>query len=524
VKLYLKIWLAQVTFIFPLLIKYPLNNSLLGDLDTWEYLALYENIFNFLTSGSAYQVNYPFHPAVFHTDPVFLAGAVYQVTRIFTENVFVAWFAVFLFIFSSAAITGFLFSVSAYFWVNLDMLNGLLIAPSLLSFGFLFRYLNGKRSRDLILSIFFLGLQIYASTYFFILSVLIVSIITTLHLPAIFSSLRYKWFAVSVVLLLAMIAPMLWMYVFEPAGTATLSPFNPMDGIYFHSIKPHEFFESYKSHLSAFNFYESKSEYFEVMHFAFPGFVVLTLSVCYLLFINRYKARLLPFFIFGLIIAMGPFYKSEVGEILLPWYYMIKVIPFLQNLHHVSRGAVYMDLAIFLMAGLLLSKIRFSGFRYVSFGLALFIFFENFSVHLPVYTSSEVVKEKLQLQNLFEERKGSVVMNYPSCLSITSGKFYSQVKREYVYMFWQNYLYSHIANGYYFSLENNEKKVRDITFEVPTEEQVSVLKSRLKLNYILVHKSMVYDERDLQQINALKKVKKLKLESEDASFALYRLL
>lgn len=481
IKTLVLLFLAIFALFFFVLLRFPLNNSLFGNIDIWFYVWQMNDFYNQHFGNAPFgQILYPSDKLSNIMESPWGIGLIYSPIKFFIKNDIWTFYLLsctvlslngvsfYLFLKSFqlhrwvAVAMAFMFAANNFALANVENFNAFVLFPGLTA-AFCFRNAiisNGRNSfLWLIMSAVLSGIQLYFSMYFFVFQFIIIGVMILFYwkqLPA------FKNLGAWAVVILLMMLP----FVTHHQGLPEyLNKYGLMQSASFsnemHSINvPLDFVRVDPGNL----IYPAMNDIINPWRYAarsgFFGFSSYLLFAIAVVFFWKRKEKKLLFFALSIIfiavaISTGPNLTTSLYKIKTPigwvneWFHNTNAFRHFFRAHLVTIAGVLFLIALFLNQ-ILVEKPQRGKVIVVFF--TLFFLVENIPVNGELFPSKQFLKPNNELSEaLYQVPKESDLFFLPSCHIILDEKIVAQpinqINREFIYATWKNYLPYNIFNG-----------------------------------------------------------------------------
>ncbi len=453
--------------------QFPLRGSLPGNVDTWYYLAIFNDFGNLLFGESIYGTSlYPVKQAFLLGEPSFIPGIIFVFFKLLFSSDLLAYYLFISVTYSLNSISvyslcrsigidrmaafagGFFYGNAAFMLGNIENQNAVFGSAGIFAVALWIKGVRRNNSFLIAISSLLMALQVYCSSYLFLFSMLVWGI----FVMADFSNSRQKFYhiqrvAAYVLGVLGMILPFLWIYVIKTPISEAINPiqlyhFSPTLCLTFSDlVRP------LHNNLIYPALSDLEIDWLYKVHSAFPGLLFLVLSAIALMSSRKYRIRLLMVCMSGFILASGPEWKIGNYVFTAPMFPIYKYADFSNFLRFPVRAFQISLLALSVLAasGLAILLRKNSGKALLILIVSLAVFFaENVPVPFPVFQSSTFVPPPQSYIDFIKHKKNSVVLCLPSRIYDSPRYFRSPIgetAREHIYMYWKTFGNHNVING-----------------------------------------------------------------------------
>jgi hypothetical protein len=466
---------------FLVLLRFPLNGSLFGNIDIWFYVWQMNDFFNQHFGDAPFgQILYPSNKLGNIMESPWGIGLIYSPFKLLIKNDIWTFYLLsctvlslngvsfYLFIKSFglekwvAIAMAFLFASNNFALANVENFNAFVLFPGILAaFGLKKATItSGKESiLFLIFSALMAGCQLYFSMYFFVFQFIIIGLIFLFNwkqLP------KIQYLVLWSVLILLLMIP----FVTHHQGLPEyLNKYGLMQSASIHneahSINvPKDFLRADPGNL----IYPAMNDIINPWRYAarsgFFGISSYILFVIAIVFLWKEKQRKLMFFalsitMIAIVVSTGPYLKTVWYEIKTPIGWVNEWMPNTNAFRHFFRAhLVTIAGALFTIAlffhHLILQKPKMGKALLVLFSFIFLI--ENIPANGELFPSKAYLKPEASLLEVLEDiPEQSNLFFLPSCHIIMDERIVAepinQINREFIYATWKTYLPYNIYNG-----------------------------------------------------------------------------
>ena len=513
--------LACYTFIFLLFfLQFPLNHSLVGDIDSIGNLAIYKqmkNQINQLILGTpAGTFCYPTENIWIYFGADFGNGIIHVILSylgipdlwahwlfisiIFTLNAFTLYLLLQHFFKNRRLVFGLslIFNFSHFILGNLESANTLIFFLSFLSLHFYLEYVDEKSKyylsiRKFGLSVFLGSIQMYLAPYNFVIHIFVWSLFIVNYERPLFNYKTILRYFTAILSIALVISPYLYLFVF----TNTVSDANNVnkiqDFIHAHSMNLDDYFRVLNGHLYLKHEVMNMNPLISKLRAGYIGIAFyLVAGIGLLRKQNRVIAILL--IVVGFILATGPYISINNNRqfpfILYKFYEWF-------NLYELIRIPFrfffipILGLTILVGNGIIILKNR-TKFKYLGFLIICLILIENVPFQMETYNHKDILSpDKEFIKTLLQTEDETAVLHLPS----SSNETFKDYRREYIYQYWQHFHRKNILNGTAAFIPDDRKKIDDLING--DHKDLCIILEDYGVNYVFFHKDQVNDKIDL---------------------------
>lgn len=466
-------YVLGIIFLYGLLfLKFPINGSLIGDLDIWFYVWQANDYYQWLFDRANYtQINYPIEDVYkFMDSPWGLSSLFIPLKLILNDDIWIFYFIIVIAL-SLNAISlkilmerfsvsewialplAFAFNLNNFLISNIENLNLTILFPAIFAAVFLDKGLKENKLSYFIISSLFIFYQQCFSIYLFVFQfILFIPIVLKNH------KILLKNLMMWAVCIILLSFPFFIhhnefpLYLLsEPYKTIIINS-NDANSIklikdYFRIHPGNIIYPAFQDISNPWR-YGAKSAFFGI-----SSYILLAISFVYYYKVKQIRS-MLPLLITGLLallISLGPKYEMLHYEFMNPigWFnqWLSKTVLF----RHLFRAHILVIIISFIIIGIFLSKIKRGSLISVVFSLIFIV--ENLPFRYPLYHSSEFTTQSKELMEITKKIEPKSNLYFlPSCLIIGNEIEISEennpYKAEMIYNIWSKHLNLNIANGY----------------------------------------------------------------------------
>lgn len=496
-------------------LQFPLNNSLTGNVDTIANLAMFKHLkmqidcffgFRDFVPDFLYPVKNAwllfgadFGSGIIHVFFNYLgfndlwANYLY-ISLLFSLNSF-SLFILLSYITNGGyvvtLILSLLFSFSHFTLANLENPNVLVFFPSFFSILYVLKFIKTSQSKFLLLSILLSGIQIYLSPTNFLMHLIIIIAILLLYQSKLAVIERIKFIAIYLFFLTFLVSPYVWVYIINYPGVAI----ERVNIIHVLSLNLDDFFRVLPGHLYLESNTDELNQWTLKIKSAFLGFVFFALLIISLFKVKRNTIWKILFFI-GIFISIGPIIylnnKPIVPNITYPLFSLIDIGRYITV---PSRYFFISILSGVVLIGIFINTIKSASYRKFIVVILLFSLLENVPLKMEKYTNefSQNILPDEELVKILENSPHENILFY----SNFDDKL-SEIRQEYIYMYWQYYINKNIFNGHIAVLTEDVLRLNNITRNL-TYNNLNILIKEYNLSALVVFKN----SNDFNEINSI---------------------
>lgn len=530
-----------------LFLQFPLHGSLPGYVDTWLFLALFNDywahVVSWFTGAELGHCLYPAGSPYAYLEPSYAAAPFFWVFKWFGLNDLWAYSGFISLVFATNATGAFLlgrqylkstigalfvalaFAASNYALGNLEHQNTLVYFPALLSIFYFRKFLMDDDSSALKWTMFWGGLQIYFGTYTFIFQSLVLFMLGLVHYRRVLFGAGWVTIAKWLPLYLLLAAPYIHTYLMNPELETFFNPSRAdFSAVKAMSLDVNDLYRVLPNNL----LYQVQTDLPQIFVYnlraASLGVLVYVLAFIGMLTYKQYRAELLVLGVVSFIIALGPSITWGGVEYTMPMGWLYAASDTGAFLRHPVRMFFIVSLALSVFAGagvVWLSRVSRLPMVLVFLVVSVVFVLENVPFPLETYGSSTFTTVEEDVYPSIEKgNEPQVLLELPSSLDFDSydlGKPINQFTREYIYMYWQSKHWQHILNGgvAFFPPE----RIRNA--EWIAQQKLDELIDSNSIDYIIYHPQMLLKgETDI--LPMLKASDRLQLTDSTDRYMLYQ--
>lgn len=499
-------------------VQLPLQHSLPGKLDTWFYISTYEYIIGWLEALlNGHSFGNSLYPESSHLQFGNFSvgmGLVYILARVAGLDVIWSFYILTVLVFwgnaigvtlvsrhfklssGSALVVGFLTSFNNYTLSNLDNLDGLCWAPGLLGLYYLGKFLDFGSPRYIWTFSILSGIQLYFSSYMFLLSGVAVLVALPSMIWQISNNMKLIGHAFGAALVgMILILPFVYLYMVMPEVKQAYNPATDPEVLKFTGLHWIDLFTYLPYTLYSNIFKTAGSDWYGLAHSAGIGLVFPLVGALGLMHIRNLKRYLILLFFLYILLAIGPVLFVRELEIPNLTYPVLEGLG-LRNLFRINIRAWLP--AIFILAlgfGVVIDRIR-SKWALLVFAI---VALENLPLRLSAHESDDILARVLRSTQIHHFSADDVVLHLPSSFY---SSFYAPFKKEgvsfpdaepeilqeYNYMLHQAWTGANSLNGFvaFIPKSRMENQMRILALEDAQSKDLLIRQNHI--NYILIHK------------------------------------
>lgn len=542
---------ATLFFVFFLLlfIQLPLHGSLPGYVDTWLFLALFndywQHILSWFSGSPIGHCLYPAGPPYAYLEPSYAAAPFFWVFKWFGLNDLWAYYGFISTVFAlnatgafvlgkqylkshvSALFVALAFAASNYAFGNLEHQNTLFYFPALLSVYYFRKYLVFNNGTALKWVMVWGGVQIYFGTYTFIFQSIVLLLIGLVYYRKLFFEAKFvevlKWLPVYVLLA----APYIYTYLLNPELASFYNPSRAdFEAVKAMSLNVNDMFRVLPNNL----LYSIQTDIPQIFVYnlraASLGLTLYVLAVIGMFTFRAYRKELLLLGFVSFVVALGPSITISGVEYTMPMGWLYAASDTGAFLRHPVRMFFITSivLAVFAGGGLLwLAKRTRLAIPIVTVIASILFIVENVPFPFETYGSSGFIVEGTMYPEIEKGDEPKVLLELPSSLDFSNsdlGKPTNQFTREYIYMYWQSKHGQHILNGGVAFFPPQRMKNAQLIADMRSATDLDVLINDNGIDNIVYHPELLLpSDKDLLPL--LRSSQRLKLISNEKGYWLF---
>lgn len=486
-------------------LQFPLNNSLTGNVDTIANLAMFKHLkmqidcffglrefvpdFLYPVKNAWMLFGADFGSGLIHVFFNYLgfddmwANYLY-ISLLFSLNSFTLFLLLSYIINGGYVVTLFLsllFSFSHFTLANLENPNVLVFFPSFLSILYVLKFIKTSKTKYLYISILISGIQIYLSPTNFLMHVIIIISLLFFYQSKLNVIDRIKNCFIYLFFLTFLVSPYVWFYIINYPGV----DIERVSIIHLLSLNLDDFFRVLPGHLYLESNTDELNQWTLKIKSAFLGFVFFALLLVSLFRVKKNIVWKILFFI-GIFISIGPIIylnnKPIIPNITYPLFSLIDIG------RYITVPSRYFFISIFsgvVLIGVFISTIKSSSYRKIVTILLLLSLVENVPFKMEKYSnefSLNILPDKELVEILKKSPHENILFysNFDNQLS--------EIRQEYIYMYWQYYINKNIFNGHIAVLTEDVLRLNNITRNL-TYNNLNILIKEYNLNALVVFKN-----------------------------------
>jgi len=513
-------------------LQFPLQHSLVGDIDTIYNLALYHQMKNFVdlhlfgipTGLLCAPTDMPFQEqawinfganygiGIIHILFNYLGMSDLWAHWLFMSLLFALnCFALFLLLkllFENTLVciaVAIIFNFAHFTLGNLDNINSVVFFLSYFALFFYKKYTNSLGG-NIITKYFYwavcLGaIQIYLSPYNFVIHTLIWVIFI------IFYELRHiQWttvrrFAIGFVIYTAIIFPYLYVFFISDLVSRDYNVYSTENFIHVQSLNFDDLWRVLKNHLYLKSELLLGSPLLSKLRACYLGIVLYILAIIGL-FHKKNRALGITLVIVGVIISVGP-YVSYQNMRLYPSFIMHPFYEMLDLYDKISVPIRFFFIAVLgicILGGnglMLIYKLKKGAFliSIILFGLVLL---ENIPLKMEVYDHQFLLNMNKEVKEVLQNEELQLVYHMPSSLVEMNANY----RREYIYMYWQHFHHQNVVNCFPPFMPGNRKEIDNQLMNFNETNLLNVIQKN-RIDKIVFHKALVGNTSEAAQLDSL---------------------
>jgi hypothetical protein len=506
-------------------LQLPLSDSLPGKLDSWFYVSTYEYILGW---AQAHWQGLPFGNSLYPENSHLPfgnfsvgMGLVYMLPRVMGLDVIWSFYVLTVLVYWTNALfamllaqywkvglpasifVGFFTAYNNYTLSNLDNLDGLCWGPGLFALCLLGRFLNNGKLGGIWIAAGMLGLQLYFSSYMFLLSGMVglFMVLFSLNNETLKKPYLLLHFIGSVFLGLLLISPFLYLYLFFPVVQEAYNPAEDPAVMKFTGLHLLDLFTYLPKTVYSMVFHQADADWYSKAHCAGVGILFPIFGLWGLFRWKKNRLFLILLLIVLLILAIGPIFFIHNWEIPGPSYPIMEGLG-LRKLFRINIRAWLP--VIFLLALGVGYLMRGLSFRYVVL-IGLLAVLENLPISLPTYESKAVIERVIRLTEFPHISAKDVVLHLPSSFYSSFYEPYqsmgyeypdveTEVLQEYSYMLHQAWTGSSTINGFVAFIPRTRMKNQRRILRLENALEKEALISENQISYVLIHKWAIQNQ------------------------------
>lgn len=512
----IKVFGLFLLFFGLLFVQFPLAGSLPGYVDTWLYVALFNDYGNIIeswfTGESLGHCLYPSAAPYAYLEPSFASAAFFLFFKLLRFDDLWAYYGFLVSIFALNATAAFVlarqyigdivpalftalaFAACSFAFGNIENQNTLAYFPALVCIYHFRQYLMHRMGANLIAAMVIGGLQIYFGTYTFIFQSLVLFIIGLVHYREMFFANAWVKVLMALPIYILLVLPYMLVYLFNPeldeffnpsrGDNSALEAFSlNLNDLY--RVLPNNLLYPIQHDLPQIFVYNLRAASLGVVFYAFAiiGFWARPSF--------RLEVGLLA--IMSFIIALGPAITINNQQITMPMGYLYQVSDLGAFIRHPARMFFITITMMALFSGYGIKVI--AGYTRLPVvlllvGASTLFVLENVPFPFEKYESKQYIVEVNPYAAIGTNDSLAVVLSLPSTLNFDNddlGKPFNQFSREYIYMYWQSKHKQHSLNGAVAFFSPKRLLNASFTEMLPNTEVLERLIRDNNISYIVYH-------------------------------------
>lgn len=511
-----KVFCLFLLFFGLLFVQFPLAGSLPGYVDTWLYLALFNDYGNHLqtlfTGQALGHCLYPAAAPYAYLEPSFASAVFFLFFKLLRFDDLWAYYGFLVSIFTLNATAAFVlarqylkqlapalftalaFAASSFAFGNIENQNTLAYFPALICIYHFREYLLHRKGANLVLAMAVGGLQIYFGTYTFIFQSLVLLIIGLVHYREVF--LANAWakvlFALPLYILLAL--PYMIVYLLNPELNEFFNPSRgDMSTIEAMSLNISDLYRVLPNNLLYTIQHDIPQIFVYNLRSASLGVTFYLLALIGIIArpAFRWEVGFIAFVSF--IIALGPSITLGGQTVTMPMGWLYQVSDLGAFIRHPARMFFITSLMLGLFAGhgiiAIAARTKVPALLILLLAGGLFII-ENVPFPFEKYESKQYIVDANPYPEIVAGDSLAVVLDLPSSLNFGKddlGKPFNQFSREYIYMYWQSKHKQQSLNGAVAFFPPQRLANAIMTEKMPDDDVLRELITANGIDYIVYH-------------------------------------
>jgi hypothetical protein len=512
----LKVFCLFLLFFGLLFVQFPLAGSLPGYVDTWLYLALFNDYGNhigsFFTGEVLGHCLYPAGAPYAYLEPSFASAAFFLLFKLLRFDDLWAYYGFLVSIFTLNATAAFVlarqylkqlvpaiftalaFAASSFAFGNIENQNTLTYFPAIVCVYHFREYLVHRNSINLILAMVVGGFQIYFGTYTFIFQSFVLLIIGLVHYREVFFANGWVKVLLALPVYVLLALPYMVMYLPNPELNDFYNPSRgDMSALEALSLNVNDLYRVLPNNLLYGIQHDLPQIFIYNLRSASLGFAFYLLALVGILARPSFRWEVGIIALVSFVIALGPSITINGQLITMPMGWLYQVTDLGAFIRHSARMFFITSLMLGLFAGFgiiaIAARTRMPALIVLLLAGGMFIL-ENIPFPFEKYESSQFIVDGNLYPEVVSSDSLAVVLELPSSLNFDNddlGKPFNQFSREYIYMYWQSKHKQHSLNGAVAFFPPQRLANAKLTEKLPDAEALREVVLANGVNYIVYH-------------------------------------
>ncbi len=512
----LQVFCLFLLFFGLLFAQFPLAGSLPGYIDTWLYLALFNDYGNHIErvfSGEALgHCLYPAGAPYAYLEPSFASAAFFLFFKLLRFNDLWAYYGFLVSIFTLNATAAFVlarqylkqqvpaiftalaFAASSFAFGNIENQNTLTYFPAIICIYHFREYLLHRKSINLILAMVVGGVQIYFGTYTFIFQSFVLLIIGLVHYKPMFLANAWIKVLLALPLYVLLALPYMVVYLLNPELNDFYNPSRgDMSALEALSLNVNDLYRVLPNNLLYGIQHDLPQIFIYNLRSASLGFAFYALAVIGILARPSFRWEVGLIALVSFFIALGPSITIDGQVITMPMGWLYQVTDLGAFIRHSARMFFITSLMLGLFAGfgimVIAARTKLPALLILLMAGGMFIL-ENIPFPFEKYQSRQYIVDANPYPAIAGHDSLVVLLDLPSTLNFNNidlGKPINQFSREYIYMYWQSKHRQNTLNGAVAFFPPQRLANSKLTEKLPDAEALREVVFKNGVNYIVYH-------------------------------------
>lgn len=499
-----------------LFVQFPLAGSLPGYVDTWLYLALFNDYGNHLeawfTGTSVGHCLYPAAAPYAYLEPSFASSVFFLFFKLLRFDDLWAYYGFLVSIFALNATAAFVlakqylkqtlpavfaalaFAASSFAFGNIENQNTLAYFPAIIAIYHFRAFLLGRNTSNLLWAMVAGGLQIYFGTYTFIFQSLVLLLVGLVHYKEMFWANAWAKVLMALPIYLLLALPYVITYLLNPELKAFYNPSrDDLSALQAFSLNINDLYRALPNNL----LYPVQTDLPQIFVYNLraAGLGILFYALAMIGFLGKPKFRfeVALVAVVSFVIALGPSVSIYGHTFTMPLGWLYQITDLGAYVRHPAR--------MFFITILMLGMFSAYGVKVIAayakvptavvLLLASMLFvLENMPFPFEKFSSRQYITAGNHYTAISHGDSLAVVLELPSSLNFSHndlGKPFNQFSREYIYMYWQSKHRQHSLNGAVAFFPPVRLQNAALTEKLPSAAALEQLISQNGIDYIVYH-------------------------------------
>jgi hypothetical protein len=512
----LKVFCLFLLFFGLLFVQFPLAGSLPGYVDTWLYLALfndYGNHIEVLFTGEALgHCLYPAGAPYAYLEPSFASAAFFLFFKLLHFDDLWAYYGFLVSIFTLNATAAFVlarqylkqavpalftalaFAASSFALGNIENQNTLTYFPAIICIYHFREYLLHRKSINLLLAMVVGGVQIYFGTYTFIFQSFVLLIIGLVHYRQMFLANAWVKVLLALPLYILLALPYMLLYLLNPELNDFYNPSRgDMSALEALSLNVNDLYRVLPNNLLYGIQHDLPQIFIYNLRSASLGITFYLTALIGILARPAFRWEVGVIALLSFVIALGPSITINGQIVTMPMGWLYQVTDLGAFIRHSARMFFITSLMLGLFAGYgiiaIAARTRVPALLILLLAGGIFIL-ENIPFPFEKYESRQYIVDGNPYTEIVKSDSLVVVLELPSSLNFDNddlGKPFNQFSREYIYMYWQSKHKQYSLNGAVAFFPPKRLANAKLTEKLPDAEALREVVFANGVNYLVYH-------------------------------------